>query len=260
MIELKVNSDKEIDLLKEQAKIINTELFEVKNENFELKKELKKHDIKAPVGIVKSEVAETECQVEQQKKKKKKKKKKAELNTSNINVLTDKLSKESGLIRRVSLINSGSVVHVTYEKMSIIDIQKLSNGLKSRCFDYMINEVGLNHHKSLLNELLHEVSHHLYEVTIEVVVNYYFCFPLDLKNIQDYDICIPGKFNVKVINNELLVETNEPCLITFYIENYVADVESGTKFDLKQVDKLSSEFTFTNGYGLLWWMDRMWMP
>jgi len=91
------------------------------------------------------------------------------------------------------------------EKAFDLDIKKLSQCYTNNKFDYLFDLYDLNHLKDLMVEIIDNIPYHWYESQYD---DLYFTlvFPLDLNNIKDMDILIPGRCRITIINKKLVVE------------------------------------------------------
>jgi len=131
---------------------------------------------------------------------------KLKLKVFDMQCLKDELSVARDIDGKVSLVNNDQVMIVEPKgKFFDLDIKKLSQCYTNNKFDYLFDLYDLNHLKDLMVEIIDNIPYHWYESQYD---DLYFTlvFPLDLNNIKDMDILIPGRCRITIINKKLVVE------------------------------------------------------
>jgi len=171
-----------------------------------------------------------------------------ELKAGIINNLKSKIREVPELLNRVTLINNATVV--------VVQISRNINWKRStQCYDHrqcndVIDQLGLSNHKILLNELLLEIPNHLYETGDRC---YQFLFPFNLNNKKDFQISIPNKFNMKIIDKKVLVEmTLSDYPMILHVGKYKIRLRNGVTFNLEQLDDSMVVDSYINSYGYLY--------
>jgi len=153
----------------------------------------------------------------------------------------------------ISLINDDNALYITYQtrELYVGEVFRLYNRM---CFNRMIYRLHLHSHFDLVTKLFHNVRYHLYHVKIPTYDCHYFCFPLHLEDIKDFQFLIPDVVRIEILQSRLLVVLPPPRYIKFYVKNLKTDLLNGAKFNLLDISKMQSNtecFPLADGYACI---------
>jgi len=221
-----------INETKSQSKEINSTTNEIKSPANKINSTTNEinsptNEINSPTNEINSPTNEINSPINETKLK-------MELKAARINNLKSKIREVPEILDKITLINNDNVVvvQVSYNSQ-IISVESKNQCYEHRQCNGVIDQLGFTNHKILLNELLLEIPNHLYE---DGNTYYHFYFPFDLDNVKDFHVSIPDKFNMKIINNKVLVETTKVEIIILFVRKYGKHLQNGVTFNLKQLD------------------------
>jgi len=168
---------------------------------------------------------------------------------SDIACLKEKLCSTRSLHKKVLLMNDGEVLMLNGNSK----LDKLSECYEKNNFNYLINQYQLGHHRSLMKELFAKTSYHWFEYNKDR--DYKFIFPLDLNNLDDFEVTIADKFRVNILKNEIMVESlrKDKCIgCSLYVGKYKKDIFHQKAWNLELlVDSAIFITPFVDGYACL---------
>jgi len=157
------------------------------------------------------------------------------------------------LCENVSLINDKSILVVQCSKT----VDELSKCYEKNNFDAVTDQLYFSRNKNIMANLFAKTLYHWYEC--EEDQYYKFIFPLDMQNIANFEVIIPDKFKVKILNKQIKVENmrSQDCdTCNLYVGKNKKKLFHQKKFHLHNMYNCGKCSTsFAHGYACL---DFLW--